>query len=47
MMNNNNEDMKSYVCVGKEGAAVGVEGLGGMLGQGLLALCTTFTLDRN
>ena len=47
MTNNNNEDKKSYVCVGGERRVVMGGGLGGMLGQGLLALYVTFTPHGN
>ena len=47
MMNNSNKDKKSYVCGGEGGGGGGGEGLGGMLGQGLLALCVTFTTRGN
>ena len=48
MTNNNNADKKSYVYVGEGGGdGGGGEGLGGMLGQGLLALCVTFTPRGN
>ena len=48
MMNCSNEDKKSYVCWGREGGSGGGgEGLGGMLGPRLLALCVTFMPYRN